>query len=378
MPNESPRSRAAACLGRCLVVAAIAAVATAAPMPQEPVGTTFRVAPSIASRGALNNLAGTLLARFDRDDLRGFGMTTPGQHVIQGVVVELQDYDASTAESFAVALFPEDPAQPGYPRMSAPLATSATVTLPAGTAGPANYSRTVWFAAPVTIAAGKDLFVGVILPTAAQWPLDGLAVQTVLGHASRWPTFDQPGPAPIQNGGYALMSASNGTFGYSTMRQLVVDLVTPTPGGAVLVTTNQTSYAIGNTAPGGGGLLSPLHPDASATPYNQGRADDPGFAFLDASLPDGTPVFFFGDFSAFGPDVSLQALAPGSRGVACLPLGTAVTFGLQPLASGQAILSLTVPPGFRSFVSGLVLLQQAVAFDAVGRLHASPCYRSSF
>ena len=111
-------------------------------------------------------------------------------------------------------------------------------------------------------------------------------------------------------------------------------------------------------------------------PLNPGRADDIGFSYLDTTHADGTFVLFFADFTGFGPELSLQGIVAGSRGVACLPLATMQNFGSAVTTSGVAHLHIPIPPPVRSVLAGVSMYMQAVALDVV--LHASPCVRRTF
>jgi hypothetical protein len=197
----------------------------------------------------------------------------------------------------------------------------------------------------------------------------------VLGHSSQWPICDLPGPAPIQHGSYALKFEA-GSLSYNTKRQLVIDLLTPNPGCAATAVTNQAQYAISNAVPGSGGLLSALHPDARSAPLNPGRADDIGFSYLDPTHADGTFVLFFADFTGFGPELSLQGIVAGSRGVVCLPVATLQNFGSAVTTAGAAHLHIPIPAPVRAVLAGVPMFMQALAFDVV--LHATPCVRRVF
>jgi hypothetical protein len=362
------------------LLACLSFTTATAGLAQQPVGATNRTSASVPSRGGLNALPGTLFTRFDHDDLRGFGMTTPGTHVITGVVVSLADYDGSTPETFSVELYSEDPGMPGFPLLGSPLVSVGPFASPPAGPGRAPFTSTVPFAPAVNVPSGKDLFVGIVLQGAPTWPADGLAVDCVLGHSSRWTVYDATGPAAIQNGSYASMLFSgSGSATYNTARQLVIDLLTPTPGGGSTAVTNQLNYVISNSPPGSGGFLSALHPDARATPLHPGRADDVGFEFLDQATPDGSLVLFFADFTGFGPELSLQTLAPGSRGVACLPLATMESMGTSVVAAGRSSITLPIPAPVRVVLAGVPMVMQAVALDiGAGILNASPCTRRVF
>jgi hypothetical protein len=346
---------------------------------QQPKGSLYNVTPSTASRGSLLANGGVLFNRFDFDDSRGFGMTgAPGSVVVEGFVVQLQDYDGATAETYSVALYQEDPVNAGMPLINAPVVTVGPFTSPTGT-GPLSFGNTVTFP-PVTVFASQDLFVGVVLGAAPNWPIDGLAVQTSLGGQRLPLVWDDPGPAPIQHSGYGgRYDPTFNLLGYPstfTPRQYMVDLVTRTPGGTATAITNQASYPISNTAPGTASMFSAYHPDAQRPPVHTGRADDLGYVYLDTAMPAGSPVFFFADLGSFGPPVPLAPFVPGSVGVFCLN-PSAATLGLGFLLSGEAAWITVIPATARPTIGGLPFLQQGICLDPVnGLLRAAPCTRT--
>ncbi|MGE3171868.1 MAG: hypothetical protein AB7O97_04530 [Planctomycetota bacterium] len=347
---------------------------------QQQTGAIVGTLNSVASRGGLNSLAGTMIARFDADDLRGYGMTTPGTHVITGVRLELEDWNGATPETYSVEIYGEEPGLPGFPILTAPLvATGGLNTPPGGGTGSQVISTLIGLPA-TSAASGQDLFLGVKLQVANTWPVDGLGVRSVLGHSSRWPIYDSPGPAPIQHGSYAMSVPAGAALGsYNTARQLLVDFLTQTPGGASLAITNQTNYPVSNTPPGAGGFLSALHPDSRSFPIGFGRADDVGFRYEDQFTPDGSLVLFFANFNGFGPELSLQPFAAGSRGVICLPLTDSWTLGSAVTAGNAASWSSTFPAALRGLLAGVPMAMQAIAFDTTsGALNASPCSRRVF
>jgi hypothetical protein len=348
---------------------------------QQPKGSLYNVAPSIASRGSLLTNGGVLFNRFDFDDARGFGMTvaSPGNVVVEGFVLSLQDYDGATAETYSVALYEEDPANQGLPLINTPVVTLGPFTSPIGV-GPIAFNVGITFSPAVAVAANQDLFVGVVLGAAPAWPADGLAVQTSLGGQRLPLVWDSPGPAPIQHAGYGgRYDPTFGQLGYPatfTPRQYMLDLQTSTPGGTATAITNQASYPTSNLPPGTGSMFSAYHPDAQRPPVNLGRADDLGYVYLDTAMPTGTPVFFFADFGSFGPPVYLAPFVPGSVGVFCLN-ASAATLGLGFLVSGEAAWITLIPATARPTIAGLAFLQQGLSLDTVnGLLRAAPCTRT--
>lgn len=347
-------------------------------LAQQPLGATFRVDASVAARGAFLSAPGSLIARFDHDDYVGWGRTTPiaNRRAVLGVTFRSEDADGSTPESWSVNLYTEDTVSAGFPDVRTALASVGPFTNPTRPAGVAAFTHTLTFATPALVPADRDVFVGVALSAANLWPADGHAVQCVLGHPSRWPQYDQTGPAPIQNQGYGLAQNAQGFLFYNTTRQLLIDLLCAAPGSACTAITNQPNYPISNAAPGTGSYLSGLHPDAANPPMNTGRADDIGFVFLANNLPNGTPVAFLTDVGNFGPEFPLSLFVPGSVGVFCLNQATVVTSVIGFLSAGQASHVIQIPAAFRPRLGNLDLLQQALALDPIGNtLHAGPCGR---
>ena len=361
-----------------LVFASTAAIATAA--AQQPLGSTFRTTASTASRGALLGAPGTLVARFDHDDYTGWGRTTttPNRRVVRGVTFTAEDKDGATAESYTIHVYTEDLARPGFPDTTAPLLTIGPFLNPVQPVGLAMFTISQLFANPLEVPADRDVFVGIGLGPAPTWPNDGFTVHCLLGAASMWPVYDPPGNAPIQNGSYGLAIDATGTQFYNSRRQLLVDLLCDAPGGACTARSNQASFPIGNGAPGGGGFLSGLHPDVASPPRNAGRVDDPGFTFLDPTLPNGSAVFFLSDFGGFGAEVPLTNFVAGSVGVFCLKSPTTSTLGLVQLSGGQASLVIPIGSAVRTVLQGLPLLYQAIALGPNLTLRGSPCGRQVF
>jgi len=98
-----------------------------------------------------------------------------------------------------------------------------------------------------------------------------------------------------------------------------------------------------------------------------------------SGIPDGTLVFFLADISpVFGPEVPLNAYAPGSVGALCLHSATLTVLGFSATASGQASHLIVWPPAARPFLPGLPVAQQAIALDSAnGRFLAGPAQIST-
>lgn len=374
---SQPRTIAAS-----LTTALAALLLTADASAQQPIGSTYHTGMSVGSRGALLSSPGVLITRIDRDEVRGFGMdpSRPGKHVITGVQATLVDYEGTTPETYSVVLYGENALNPGFPNTQSPLATIGPFTLPASGAGLQTQVVTHLFATPVEAPVGGDLFVGVQLSTAPAWPSDGLAVGTLLAQVTRWPLYDLPGPTPIQHQGYGMFyRPSTQQLGYNTPRKLLIELLTATPGGTSTTITNQASFAASNAAPGTGSFFSGLHPDARSPSRNPGRADDVGYVYLDAAMPNGTAVFFLADFGNFGPEIFLSTLVPNSVGVLCLNGATAQNIGLSLLNNGEASLTIAIPATLRPSLAGTVLVRQAIALHPTTfGLRGSPCTKQVF
>lgn len=364
-------------MGRGCLAALACLILAPALVSQQPLGATFRTQASTASRGALVSARGTLVARFDLDDCVGWGATTstPNRRVVRGATVQLEDKNGATPETWTLVVYGEDPAAPGFPATGTPLRVAGPFSTGQRPTGLARWTETLVLPAPLEAPADRDLFVGVVLAAAPTWPSDGLAVQCVLGAPSQWPTYDQPGTAPIQHGSYGLAIDANGQRFYNSTRQLLIDLLTDAPGGSCTAITNQASYPLGGTAPGSGGYLSAAHPDATTPARQTGRADTPGFALLDPALPNGTPVFFLLDIGAFGTEQPLAAFVPGSVGVSCLKPPSTLVASLGFAANGTAAIQVPLNTGQRTWLRGLPLLYQGVALTNGTLLRASPCLR---
>lgn len=363
-----------------LLAATLAALGATSARCQQPLGSTYRTVASTASRGALVGAPGTLVARFDHDDYVGWGRTTatPNRRVVRGIRFAGEDKDGATAESYTVRVYTEDLARPGFPLLTAPLLQLGPFATPSQPAGLARFVVRLVFQNPLEVPADRDVFVGIGLGAAPTWPNDGFAVQCLLGAASNWPIFDAPGSAPSQHGSYGLAVDAAGASFYNSSRQLLIDLLCDAPGGSCTARSNQASFPIGATAPGGGGFLSALHPDVVSPPAHTGRADDPGFTFLDPTLPDSTLVFFSTDLGGFGPEVPLANFVPGSVGVFCLQSATTVSLGLRLLSGGEASLVIPVNGPVRGVLQGLPLLYQGFALGPNLTLRGSPCGRQVF
>lgn len=379
-----------------LIAGCVLAVAAANASAQQFVGFAFNTSVGATSRGSVGTNAGEIIARIDADDYAGWANdpANPAQRLISAVSFTVQDQDAfNTAELFDLKIYGEDPANPGYPLLS------SGVTAVTGIAGPTSTVNTtlivaafhsVTFATPVPVPVGQDAFVSFAVPAAA-WSTDGLSFHINLGYApsASFLVWDEPGAQmqPLVTTGitpddsYALNYIPTATpaLFYSARRQITVDIATGGAGGCVTAITNQANYTISNAAPGTASFMSGLHPDATNPPYTAGRADDIGYRFNDASLPDNSVVFFLATLGTFGPELSLASIVPGSTGVGCLNPAFVTPLGVGLTATGTSTLTTTIPAGARAMISGFPLLQQAIGYNSTnGTLHAGPCGRQLF
>lgn len=344
---------------------------------QQPLGATYRTQASTASRGGLVTAGGTLVARFDTEDCIGWGRTTatPNRRVVRGVMIQFEDKQGATAETWALRVYTEDPQAAGFPLATAPLLALGPFSSGIRPAGLVQWTETLIFPAPLEVPADRDVFVGVQLAAAPAWPADGLAVQCVLGSPSLWPVYDQPGTAPIQHGSYGMAIDASGQRYYNSTRQLLIDLLTDAPGGSCLAVTNQASYPIGGVYPGSGGYLSAAHPDATAPARQPGRNDTPGCVLLDAQLTAGSLVVFLLDIGSFGLEQPLTNVVPGSVGVSCLKPASTLVAALSLASTNAALLQVPLTASQRAWLRGLPLLYQVMAMPPTLVLRAGPCLR---
>lgn len=381
---------------------ALSLLALAAPAAaQEFLGFTLNSTISATSRGAVGAALGEYMVRVDGSEYAGWGTDTPGGRTILSVYLIIQDQDAvATAETFDVILYPEDPANPGFPLMAAGVIFATGV---AGPAAPATgvvsaTGKLVTPATPVFLpyasAAATDVFVSFRLP-AANWSADGLSVQSVLGYAPSpaFTVYDVPGaaaPRPL-NSTAAATPANTHAYSYvataavpltaTACRHAFFDLQHSGVSGVVQSITNQTSFTPSNNpppagfgpSPGTADFLSGVWPDVTGL-GTAGRADDICFSFYSLAAGTGTPVFFLMDLSSnFGPETPIGAFAPGT-GVVCLQPATATVLAINSTNAGFAYLVTTIPSAARANLAGLPVRQQAIALDPVsGALAASPC-----
>ncbi len=360
---------------------------------QDFLGFSYNTAVGAASRGTLGAGAGELMTRIDGTDCAGWGTDTPGFRTVRSIACLVQDHDAATPETFGIKLYPEDPARPGFPDLTAGISFVAGMPGPNGIGGVAEL-RVATPSVPVAvpIQGGGDVFVAFVLPAATAG--DGLAIQVVLGFnpGAGFTTYDTPsavqGGTPVPAGNPAtsrFLSRTDSSIVYNARRQCWLDVAHSGAGGTALAITNQTSFPGSNNpppdgfgpAPGTGDLLSGSAPDVGGS--NAGRADDVAMRFFKTGLASGQLVAFLIDRDlspVFGTEQPLAAFFPGATGSTCL--GTPDVFGFRQSVGGEAWLVTTIPIAVRAQLLGLVAKQQAVAVDTDGNLHASPCEAMRF
>lgn len=384
-------------------------------LAQQEAGFYFNVATGATTRGAAADRASQQITRYDAEDYVGWGrpVISGGQvtgYEITGMTYVIQDQYDGTLENYWVHLYPEDTTTPN-PNFPACTASQAAGTNAYASFGPftnattgtntvSAYIYTTTFATPVVRLPGLDLFCAIELSPSAinpntnqPWTSDGLSVHISLGTNPNFPppttnTFDLKGPGLISGG---LTNTSYGmahdlvnlTQAYGGPRQyrivpIVGTAAAPVVRGVVTATTNQSSYPLSNAQPGTASFFSGLHPDASASPANPGRADDSGYTMFGAG--GGDLLFVLAAFpNALSPVVPLTNLYPGASGVACLDLFSNTTLGFT-VANGSGTDSFPIvwPTFGRQFLTG-ALSYQAIGLNPVTlSLYGFPCGTQRF
>jgi hypothetical protein len=379
-------------------LATAALVAALAAQTPTFIGFTYNVQVGASSRGSLGAAAGEVMTVIKGEEYAGWGAAVPGTRTINAVFCVVQDQDAvATPEVFDVKIYPEDPANPGLPQLS------AGQTFATGVAGPpapatgvvAAANRTIAPATAVTvpIQGSGDVFVSFVLPTAVVTPTfsDGLSIQVSLGYAptATFTIFDAPGnaqspqtPSTTSNThGLTLVPPSALTL--NRTRYQVIDVAHIGAGGVGLTITNQTSATGSNNpppagfgpAPGVAGFNSGVSPDVGNLAPT--RDDDVSFDYFRGTPAAGNFVLFFADIGTFGPEIPLSLVFPGSTGTVCVT-GNAISIGSTLAdATGEAFNTLALPPLVPAI--GTTLVQTALELDFLGGVfHISPCAKHTF
>lgn len=383
---------------RFLIPAALAAL-TVPCLAQDFIGYSYNCQVGATSRGSIGTAAGEVMTRIDGRHHAGWGTNTPGFRTITALFLIAQDQDAvNTPEVFDIRLYPEDPNNLGYPDLN------AGVTYATGIPGPTtgNPIGAVALTVPPTtpgtgdsvpIQGNGSVFVSFVLPANAGWPAtDGMSINIVLGFApnASFTVFDTPGlaqggtPPPTTaasnpSNSHGLYRIGAGAALYSQRRQMFLDVAHSTSGGTALAITNQTSFTASNNppptgwgpAPGTASMMSGTNPDVVGG--NAGRVDDITMEFFRTGIGTGALVVFLMDLApAFAPEIPLSVFLPGSTGVVCLN-SSAATLGIGFTNNNEAWFTTTIPLSVRPSLSNLPVKQQAIALDASGVGHASPC-----
>ena len=361
---------------------------------QDVLGVLNRTDTSFTSRGsssAPNTNPSFAFARIDHEHYAGWGAdpANPGSRTIQGMRLVIQDQVGSTAESYGIAIYREDPTLPNYPDIAAPLATAGPFpTAPNGLTTAAVFDVLANFATPVAAPTNEDLFLALDLPqpsAGGTWPTDGLSLHAIYYVNVTSGSFDLPGgshpttPPEQGNGGYHVPSIGLGPTYTTTPRQWKLEPIVPGATGVPGTITNQTTAPQSTLAPGTSSMASGLFPDATNPPRNPGRLDDISGRWFRSGAPNNTPVFFLLDLGTFGPEIPMSTILPGSTGVSCLNLATAELIGLSFTLNGEATFPIAIPASARPLLAGVSLMHQAAGFNAsTGGVDANGCTRQVF
>ncbi|HLQ37118.1 MAG TPA: hypothetical protein VK348_04930, partial [Planctomycetota bacterium] len=219
------------------------------------VGFSYNAETGATSRGALGTAAGEVMTRLDGSEHAGWGTDLAGMRTIVSLYCVVQDQDAATPTTFDIKLYPENPANPGYPNLAAGVVFATGIPGPTGT-GIVAAAHTVTPATPVSvpITGGGDIFVSFVLPSAPGWPnTDGSSMHIVLGYQpnSTFTVYDTPGaaqggtpppsPTPANSHGLSYDPAT-GSLQYNTRRHNQLDVAHNGSGGVGLAITNQASF----------------------------------------------------------------------------------------------------------------------------------------
>lgn len=310
------------------------------------------------------------LTRWDYDDYRGVGFDHANSGTyLTGISGFAYDFENPGVESFAFSA--AEQGGPNLPDWLSYTVLSGSIALPAvGT-----FEARVNFTNPVFLNDSGDVYVGYELGARPVGETNGLWFWCVRSEVAG--NHDLGGPA------VDVSSPTADTYTYGTInlintlafgrRYLLCDPIVYGAAGMATTMTNQAAMTSSATAPGIAGFYSGLHPDVNG--FNAGRADSPGFRYVDASMA-GQPVLFFISFgglrSALSP-LTLHSVFPGSSGSFCLNDG--LFLGAVPASGiGVAVMNLPLDAAARAVMGGSGLAAQmfAMGFDG-SRLSGSPC-----
>jgi hypothetical protein len=376
---------------------ALLALAAAASAQSNFIGFSYNNQITATSRFSVGSVAGEVMTVVKGEEYAGWGTDVPGSRTITSVYMIIQDQDAvATPEVFDVILYPESLATPGTPDLNAGVTFATGVTGPAAptTGIIAAAAKIITPATPVSvpIVGSGDVFISFRLPaTPVAFPTDGLSTNAIYGFApgATFTVFDVPGPnqqpqVPITVNNTHCFSrvGTNPTVIINQCRSHIIDVAHNGTGGVVLGITNQASL-LGSAnpppagygpAPGTGDFMSGVAPDVVG--FNPGRADDIAFDYFRGAAAANNLVLFFADVGAFGPEVPLGLIFPGSTGTVCMnstffQIGSAIAD-----TTGEAYLVTTFPAAVRPLAAGLNVIQQALELDiASSAFRLSPCGR---
>lgn len=369
-----------------LLIVAAAAFAVAA-QAQNVLGFTAGQNTSYTDRLGANNLEADGLNHYDTRDYMDWMLdpTDPTGATMKftSLQVIVQDQIGTTADSFTIVGYTEDPTTPDYPNQTAAWFRSGAIALPASTAtGAVAWIYTVTPAA-IPAAPKGDAWIGVGMflgPVGTTWPTDGLSTHctfdkdtTYTGTALRDLAGAQIANMPLSNTACWIPVTAGVPTGPATYptsasgrRQIWLALNAPVASGVPVTQTNQTSYPSSNAGganalvPLGGttNMFSGLYPDLNDNhAQTPARADEIGFLVNDASLPN-APVFvliaFGGSPIGSTPLAPLMAglSGPGTKGNVCIDFTSAATFLGFSNATGVYQHMLALSPATRLALTG--------------------------
>ena len=371
------------------------------------IGFSYNCSVGATSRGTIAGAAGEVMTRLDGTEHTGWGRVNwpVMERRIENIAFNVQDQDAATPEIFDICLYPEDPLNPGYPDLLAPIVFATGLAGPTGTGIVANV-RNVNVPGGVGVPIANewsDIFVSFKLPANAGWPAtDGLSIHVVLGYPpnATFLVWDSPSgaqggppnggvppvpaafPANSQSVSHGLSRIGAGNANYDRRRHQFIDIAHVGSGGVGLAATNQISFTASNNPPPAGfgpcigtaSFMSGTNPDINA--YNTGRADDISMEYFKTGTGTGTLVFFLMEFdNNCIPEVPAASIVPGATGWTCMR-NPQVTCTATTVAD-EACCFTAIPAPLRPMLVGLPVRQQAAAFvlsttGTVG-IDLSPC-----
>lgn len=327
-----------------------------------------------------------LFTRVDASDFGGLGVDPTNAAVITltGARAAVYDFDRMTADPFHIVVRTEG-TNANLPDVSgAPLTRVGPIQIaPAAGAGGVTFLAN--FTTPITAPAGQDLFVGCELPPFTNAATnDAVWVFSVNGTGTSGTTYDLPGPGAdtstqfTDTYSHAFVAAGANAGLYNLPRGFfLVEPVLAGAGGVCTAITNQSTMASSNAAPGIGGPLSGLHPDVNGA--NAGRADDPGYLYIDSAMAGQTVAFFLSGLGLNPNPTPASVFLPGSTGALCVnDLGLDVAATVAD-ANGVASVNAPLDAAARAAIggAGLQLTWFAIGFDG-STLSASPCGVQTF